>query len=131
MSEIIVVTSGKGGVGKTTVTANLGLGLAKMNKKVVVVDTDIGLRNLDVVLGLENRIVYNLIDVIEGNRVYMPCLYVLNKIDQISIEELDILAEVCPVFLPLYSSWSTASRSAQAASGTSTSCSSESGSTAR
>ena len=67
MSEIIVVTSGKGGVGKTTVTANLGLGLAKMNKKVVVVDTDIGLRNLDVVLGLENRIVYNLIDVIEGS----------------------------------------------------------------
>ena len=48
MSEIIVVTSGKGGVGKTTVTANLGLGLAKLNKKVVVVDTDIGLRNLDV-----------------------------------------------------------------------------------
>ena len=67
MSEIIVVTSGKGGVGKTTVTANLGLGLARMNKKVVVVDTDIGLRNLDVVLGLENRIVYNLIDVIEGS----------------------------------------------------------------
>ncbi len=66
MSEIIVVTSGKGGVGKTTVTANIGLGLAKLNKKVVVVDTDIGLRNLDVVLGLENRIVYNLIDVIEG-----------------------------------------------------------------
>lgn len=67
MSEIIVVTSGKGGVGKTTVTANVGLGLAKLNKKVVVVDTDIGLRNLDVVLGLENRIVYNLIDVIEGS----------------------------------------------------------------
>ena len=67
MSEIIVVTSGKGGVGKTTVTANLGLGLAKMNKKVVVVDTDIGLRNLDVVMGLENRIVYDLVDVVEGN----------------------------------------------------------------
>ena len=67
MSEIIVVTSGKGGVGKTTVTANIGLGLARLNKKVVVVDTDIGLRNLDVVLGLENRIVYNLIDVIEGS----------------------------------------------------------------
>ena len=66
MSEIIVITSGKGGVGKTTVTANLGLGLAKLNKKVVVVDTDIGLRNLDVVLGLENRIIYSLIDVIEG-----------------------------------------------------------------
>ena len=67
MCEIIVITSGKGGVGKTTVTANIGLGLANLNKKVVVVDTDIGLRNLDVVLGLENRIVYNLIDVIEGS----------------------------------------------------------------
>lgn len=67
MSEIIVITSGKGGVGKTTAVANIGFGLARMNKKVVVVDTDIGLRNLDVVLGLENRIVYNLIDVIEGN----------------------------------------------------------------
>ncbi|SFK50817.1 septum site-determining protein MinD [Lachnospiraceae bacterium KH1T2] len=67
MSEVIVVTSGKGGVGKTTTTANIGTGLAKLNKKVVLVDTDIGLRNLDVVLGLENRIVYNLVDVIEGN----------------------------------------------------------------
>ena len=67
MCEIIVITSGKGGVGKTTVTANIGLGLANLNKKVVVVDTDIGLRNLEVVLGLENRIVYNLIDVIEGS----------------------------------------------------------------
>lgn len=67
MSEVIVVTSGKGGVGKTTATANLGTGLAKLNKKVVMIDTDIGLRNLDVVMGLENRIVYNLVDVIEGN----------------------------------------------------------------
>ena len=67
MAEVIVVTSGKGGVGKTTTTANLGTGLAKLNKKVVLVDTDIGLRNLDVVLGLENRIVYNLVDVVDGN----------------------------------------------------------------
>lgn len=67
MSEVIVVTSGKGGVGKTTVTANLGTGLAKLDKKTVLVDTDIGLRNLDVVMGLENRIVYNMVDVIEGN----------------------------------------------------------------
>ncbi len=67
MSEVIVITSGKGGVGKTTTTANLGTGLAKLGKKVVLVDTDIGLRNLDVVLGLENRIVYNLVDVVEGN----------------------------------------------------------------
>lgn len=67
MSEVIVVTSGKGGVGKTTTSANLGTGLALAGKKVAVVDADIGLRNLDVILGLENRVVYNLIDVIEGN----------------------------------------------------------------
>jgi len=67
MSEVIVVTSGKGGVGKTTTTANIGAGLATLDKKVVMIDTDIGLRNLDVVMGLENRIVYNLVDVIEGN----------------------------------------------------------------
>ncbi|MDD7738728.1 MAG: septum site-determining protein MinD [Fusicatenibacter sp.] len=67
MSEVIVITSGKGGVGKTTTAANIGIGLAALGKKVVMVDTDIGLRNLDVVLGLENRIVYNLVDVIEGN----------------------------------------------------------------
>ena len=66
MSEVIVITSGKGGVGKTTTTANVGTGLAQLNKKVVMIDTDIGLRNLDVVMGLENRIVYNLVDVIEG-----------------------------------------------------------------
>lgn len=67
MGEVIVITSGKGGVGKTTSTANIGSGLAGLNKKVVLIDTDIGLRNLDVVLGLENRIVYNLVDVVEGN----------------------------------------------------------------
>ena len=61
-----VVTSGKGGVGKTTVTANLGTALALRGKKVCVIDSDIGLRNLDVVMGLENRIVYDLVDVIEG-----------------------------------------------------------------
>ena len=67
MSEVIVVTSGKGGVGKTTTSANVGTGLAYLGKKVVLIDTDIGLRNLDVVMGLENRIIYNLVDVIEGN----------------------------------------------------------------
>lgn len=67
MGEVIVVTSGKGGVGKTTTTANLGTGFALMGKKVVLVDADIGLRNLDVVMGLENRIVYDLVDVTEGN----------------------------------------------------------------
>ena len=66
MGTAIVVTSGKGGVGKTTTTANLGAGLSGLDKKVVVVDTDLGLRNLDVVMGLENLIVYNLVDVIEG-----------------------------------------------------------------
>lgn len=66
MGEVIVITSGKGGVGKTTTTANIGVGLAKLDKKVLVIDTDLGLRNLDVVMGLENRIVYNLVDVIEG-----------------------------------------------------------------
>ena len=67
MSEIIVITSGKGGGGKTTTSANVGTGLAILGKKVVLIDTDIGLRNLDVVMGLENRIVYNLVDVVEGN----------------------------------------------------------------
>ena len=67
MCEVIVVTSGKGGVGKTTSSANIGTGLAATGKRVVLIDTDIGLRNLDVVMGLENRIVYNLVDVIEGN----------------------------------------------------------------
>ena len=65
MGEVIVITSGKGGVGKTTTTANLGSALALKGKKVVLVDTDIGLRNLDVVMGLENRIVYDIVDVVE------------------------------------------------------------------
>lgn len=67
MSEVIVVTSGKGGVGKTTTSANLGCGLVLAGKKVVLIDADIGLRNLDVVMGLENRIVYDLVDVVEGS----------------------------------------------------------------
>lgn len=64
--KVITITSGKGGVGKTTATANIGAGLAALGKKVVCIDADIGLRNLDVVMGLENRIVYDLVDVIEG-----------------------------------------------------------------
>ena len=74
MSEVIVVTSGKGGVGKTTTSANIGTGLAGLKKRVVMIDTDIGLRNLDIVLGLENRIVYNLVDVVEGNCRYKQAL---------------------------------------------------------
>ena len=64
--KVVTVTSGKGGVGKTTATANIGAALASFGKKVVCVDADIGLRNLDVVLGLENRIVYDIVDVVEG-----------------------------------------------------------------
>ena len=66
MSECIVITSGKGGVGKTTTSANLGVSLAQLGHRVVVMDADIGLRNLDVIMGLENRIVYDLVHVIEG-----------------------------------------------------------------
>jgi septum site-determining protein MinD len=64
--KVVTVTSGKGGVGKTTATANLAAALASDGQKVVCIDADIGLRNLDVVLGLENRIVYDLVDVVEG-----------------------------------------------------------------
>lgn len=66
MTRIIVVTSGKGGVGKTTVSANLGMTIASLGRKVVLVDADFGLRNLDLILGLENRIVYTAVEVIEG-----------------------------------------------------------------
>ncbi|WP_027366186.1 septum site-determining protein MinD [Desulfotruncus alcoholivorax] len=74
MGEVIVVTSGKGGVGKTTTTANLGAGLASLNNRVCLIDADIGLRNLDVVMGLENRIVYDLVDVTSGNCPYKKAL---------------------------------------------------------
>jgi septum site-determining protein MinD len=65
-ARVLTITSGKGGVGKTTIAANLGVALAMQGQRVVVVDADVGLRNLDVMLGLENRIVYDLVDVIEG-----------------------------------------------------------------
>ena len=66
MGTAIVITSGKGGVGKTTSTANVGTALALQGKKVCLIDMDIGLRNLDVILGLENRIIYDIVDVVEG-----------------------------------------------------------------
>lgn len=65
-AKVVTITSGKGGVGKTTTTANLGVALARLNQRVIMIDADIGLRNLDVVMGLENRIVYDLVDVVEG-----------------------------------------------------------------
>ncbi len=74
MSEVIVITSGKGGVGKTTTTANLGVGLAIRGKKIVLIDTDTGLRNLDLLLGLERRIVYTLVDVAQKRVNYGQAL---------------------------------------------------------
>ncbi len=65
-TRIITITSGKGGVGKTTTTANLGIALAALGQRVVVIDTDVGLRNLDLLLGLQNRIIYDVVDVVEG-----------------------------------------------------------------
>lgn len=66
-ARVVTITSGKGGVGKTTTTANLGVALAMLSQRVVTIDADIGLRNLDVVMGLENRIVYDLVDAVEGH----------------------------------------------------------------
>ncbi|MCS6957032.1 MAG: septum site-determining protein MinD [Aquificaceae bacterium] len=74
MSKIFVVTSGKGGVGKTTITANLGVALASLGRKVLAVDADIGLRNLDMILGLENRIVYDVLDVLENRAEFHKAL---------------------------------------------------------
>lgn len=83
MGEVIVITSGKGGVGKTTATANIGTALAMMGKKTVLLDTDIGLRNLDVVMGLENRIVYDLVDVVEKNCRLKQALIKDKKIEEL------------------------------------------------
>ncbi|MBS3679453.1 septum site-determining protein MinD [Ornithinibacillus massiliensis] len=85
MGEAIVITSGKGGVGKTTTTANLGTALALMDKKVCLIDTDIGLRNLDVVMGLENRIVYDIVDVIQGRCKLKQALIKDKRFDYLSL----------------------------------------------
>ena len=74
MGEIIAVISGKGGVGKTTTTANIGLGIAMNDKKCVVVDFDIGQRNLDMILGLENRVVYDMVQVMDGEATIKQAL---------------------------------------------------------
>jgi septum site-determining protein MinD len=83
MGRAIVITSGKGGVGKTTVTANLGAALAQLGHTVVLVDADIGLRNLDVVMGLENRIVYHLVDAIRGKCTVQKALIKDRRLDNL------------------------------------------------
>jgi len=124
MSEtrVIVITSGKGGVGKTTTTANIGMALAALGQKVALVDADIGLRNLDLALGLENRIVYTILDVVQKrvevrkalikdkrnpNLVFLPAEQVADKsavspeqmveaLNDIKAEGYDIILVDCP-----------------------------------
>jgi len=83
--RVIVITSGKGGVGKTTSTANIGTALAKNGARVAVIDTDIGLRNLDLLMGLENRIVYTLVDYIEGKCKLQQALVKDKKIPTLAL----------------------------------------------
>lgn len=101
-ARVITITSGKGGVGKTTLTANLAVALAMRDQRVIAIDTDIGLRNLDVVMGLENRIVYDLVDVVEGacrlrqamiRDKHLPSLYLLpaaQKRDKMAVSPDDM-----------------------------------------
>ncbi|MCG1027907.1 septum site-determining protein MinD [Virgibacillus halodenitrificans] len=85
MGEAIVITSGKGGVGKTTTSANIGTALALMEKKVCLIDTDIGLRNLDVIMGLENRIIYDIVDVIQERCKLKQALIKDKRFDYLSL----------------------------------------------
>ena len=85
MAKVLVVTSGKGGVGKTTSTAALGAALAKMGKNVVVVDFDVGLRNLDLVMGAERRVVYDLINVVQGAARLPQALIRDKRLDTLSL----------------------------------------------
>lgn len=83
MGRAIVITSGKGGVGKTTTTCNLGAAIAQLGMSVVMIDADIGLRNLDVVMGLENRIVYHLVDVVQGKCTAQKALIKDRRLDNL------------------------------------------------
>ncbi len=105
MSDVIVIASGKGGVGKTSLTANLGVALSRLGKKVLLIDADIGLRNLDIALGLENKIVYDIVDVVSGEcepltavikdkrfegLFFLPAAQTKDK-DDVSAEQMNIL----------------------------------------
>src|SRR5947208_8675853 len=85
MAKVLVVTSGKGGVGKTTSTAALGAALAQAGESVVVVDFDVGLRNLDLVLGAERRVVYDLINVVQGDAKLSQALIRDKRLDTLSL----------------------------------------------
>src|SRR6202158_5539496 len=85
MAKVLVVTSGKGGVGKTTSTADLGAALATAGKKVVVVDFDVGLRNLDLVMGAERRVVYDLINVVQGDAKLAQALIRDQRVETLSL----------------------------------------------
>ncbi len=85
MTEIIVVTSGKGGVGKTTTSASIACGLASRGKKVAVIDFDIGLRNLDLIMGCERRVVYDFVNVINGECTLKQALIKDKRLDTLFV----------------------------------------------
>ena len=85
MAEVLVVTSGKGGVGKTTSTASLGVALAQSGQKVVIVDFDVGLRNLDLIMGAERRVVFDLINVVQGDAKLAQALIRDKRVETLSL----------------------------------------------